>query len=85
MEMVILDKQDAVDWVYRGEGAANLVLAYTGSSSSFVSNFEFYSKKLIIGNVSVMFAYFILFLVWDFVDIMMKKDWESDENTKVTT
>ncbi|PPD79531.1 hypothetical protein GOBAR_DD23556 [Gossypium barbadense] len=36
MEMVILDKEDAVDWVYRGEGAANLVLAYTGSSPSFI-------------------------------------------------
>jgi inositol-pentakisphosphate 2-kinase len=37
MEEVILEEKDAADWVYRGEGAANLVLAYTGSSPSFVS------------------------------------------------
>lgn len=36
MEEVILEEKDAADWVYRGEGAANLVLAYTGSSPSFV-------------------------------------------------
>ncbi|KAK8596701.1 hypothetical protein V6N12_065181 [Hibiscus sabdariffa] len=35
MEKVILDQKDAVDWVYRGEGAANLVLAYNGSSPVF--------------------------------------------------
>ncbi|KFK31811.1 hypothetical protein AALP_AA6G161800 [Arabis alpina] len=34
MEMVILEGKDACDWVYRGEGGANLVLAYSGSSSS---------------------------------------------------
>ncbi|XP_024030275.1 inositol-pentakisphosphate 2-kinase isoform X2 [Morus notabilis] len=33
---VILDKKDAADWAYRGEGAANLVLAYTGSSPAFI-------------------------------------------------
>ncbi|XP_022769023.1 inositol-pentakisphosphate 2-kinase-like [Durio zibethinus] len=36
MEKVILERKDAVDWVYRGEGAANLVLAYTGSSPTFI-------------------------------------------------
>ncbi|KAE8713389.1 Inositol-pentakisphosphate 2-kinase [Hibiscus syriacus] len=36
MEKVVLAQADAVDWVYRGEGAANLVLAYTGSSSAFM-------------------------------------------------
>ncbi|XWS14544.1 hypothetical protein CRYUN_Cryun35bG0019000 [Craigia yunnanensis] len=36
MEKVILEQKDAVDWVFRGEGAANLVLAYTGSSPAFV-------------------------------------------------
>ncbi|XWS25801.1 hypothetical protein CRYUN_Cryun27aG0098700 [Craigia yunnanensis] len=36
MEKVILEKKDAVDWVYRGEGAANLVLAYIGSSPTFI-------------------------------------------------
>ncbi|KAF3446350.1 hypothetical protein FNV43_RR11529 [Rhamnella rubrinervis] len=33
---VILEQKDAADWVYRGEGAANLVLAYTGSSPTFM-------------------------------------------------
>ncbi|XVF73787.1 hypothetical protein PTKIN_Ptkin13bG0010100 [Pterospermum kingtungense] len=37
MEKVILEQKDAVDWVFRGEGAANLVLAYSGSSPLFVS------------------------------------------------
>ncbi|OMO75216.1 hypothetical protein COLO4_26258 [Corchorus olitorius] len=36
MEKVVLQKKDAADWVYRGEGAANLVLAYTGSSPVFI-------------------------------------------------
>ncbi|XP_059460195.1 inositol-pentakisphosphate 2-kinase-like isoform X2 [Corylus avellana] len=35
-EEVFLEHKDAADWVYRGEGAANLVLAYTGSSPFFV-------------------------------------------------
>ncbi|KAH9693072.1 Inositol-pentakisphosphate 2-kinase [Citrus sinensis] len=33
---VVLDQNDAADWIYRGEGAANLVLAYAGSSPAFV-------------------------------------------------
>ncbi|KAI4316844.1 hypothetical protein L6164_024784 [Bauhinia variegata] len=33
---VILKEKDAADWVYRGEGAANLVLAYIGSSPAFI-------------------------------------------------
>lgn len=33
---IVLKEKDAADWVYRGEGAANLVLAYTGSSPAFV-------------------------------------------------
>lgn len=36
MEDGILEEKDAVDWVYRGEGAANLVLAYTGSSPAYL-------------------------------------------------
>ncbi|KAL2318779.1 hypothetical protein Fmac_032655 [Flemingia macrophylla] len=31
-----LKEEDAAHWVYRGEGAVNLVLAYTGSSPSFI-------------------------------------------------
>lgn len=34
-----LKEEDAADWVYRGEGAVNLVLAYAGSSPSFVCSF----------------------------------------------
>lgn len=34
----VLEEKDAADWVYRGEGAANIVVAYTGSSPAFVSN-----------------------------------------------
>lgn len=33
---IVLDQKDAADWTYRGEGAVNLVLAYTGSSPLFV-------------------------------------------------
>ncbi|XP_020218512.1 inositol-pentakisphosphate 2-kinase [Cajanus cajan] len=33
---VILNEKNAGEWVYRGEGAANLVLAYTGSSPTFI-------------------------------------------------
>ncbi|XP_056693308.1 inositol-pentakisphosphate 2-kinase isoform X2 [Spinacia oleracea] len=32
---IILEEKDAGDWSYRGEGAVNLVLAYTGSSPTF--------------------------------------------------
>lgn len=32
---VVLEQKDAADWVYRGEGAANLVLAYIGSCAAF--------------------------------------------------
>lgn len=33
---LILEEKDARDWTYRGEGAVNLVLAYSGSSPAFV-------------------------------------------------
>jgi len=47
MEEIVLEPKDAVDWSYRGEGAVNLVLAYTGSSPSFVSLlFESVSQNL---------------------------------------
>jgi hypothetical protein len=32
----VLQAGDAKDWVYKGEGAANLILSYTGSSPSMV-------------------------------------------------
>ncbi|OVA00539.1 Inositol-pentakisphosphate 2-kinase [Macleaya cordata] len=34
--VVSLEEKDAIDWIYRGEGAANIVLGYTGSSPIFV-------------------------------------------------
>ena len=37
MEGLVLEEKNAGDWAYRGEGACNLVLAYTGSSPSFVN------------------------------------------------
>ncbi|KAF9609488.1 hypothetical protein IFM89_016574 [Coptis chinensis] len=36
MEGVVLEEKNAVEWVYRGEGAANVVLGYNGSSPTFV-------------------------------------------------
>ncbi|XP_019090898.1 PREDICTED: inositol-pentakisphosphate 2-kinase-like [Camelina sativa] len=36
MEEIVLKPKDAVDWSYRGEGAVNLVLAYIGSSPTFL-------------------------------------------------
>ncbi|KAL9663735.1 hypothetical protein QQ045_019126 [Rhodiola kirilowii] len=36
MKEVVLGKKDASEWTYRGEGAVNLVLAYTGSSPAFI-------------------------------------------------
>ncbi|XP_062097386.1 inositol-pentakisphosphate 2-kinase-like [Humulus lupulus] len=33
---VVLDQNDAAQWTYRGEGAINLVLAYSGSSPAFI-------------------------------------------------
>ncbi|AQK46910.1 Inositol-pentakisphosphate 2-kinase [Zea mays] len=32
----VLQAADAKDWVYKGEGAANLILSYTGSSPSML-------------------------------------------------
>lgn len=39
---IVLEQKDAVDWIYRGEGAVNLVLAYTGSSPLFVCLLRIY-------------------------------------------
>ncbi|MCL7023564.1 hypothetical protein MKW94_002315 [Papaver nudicaule] len=36
MEGIVLEEEDAKDWVYRGEGAVNIVLGYIGSSPVFV-------------------------------------------------
>ncbi|XP_028766319.1 inositol-pentakisphosphate 2-kinase [Neltuma alba] len=39
-----LGVEDAADWVYRGEGAENLVLAYTGFSPAFIGKVMRISK-----------------------------------------
>ena len=44
---VKLERMDAADWSYRGEGAANIVLAYAGSSPAFVSSVTIREKMLI--------------------------------------
>ncbi|VYS49436.1 unnamed protein product [Arabidopsis thaliana] len=36
MEEIVFETKDAVDWSYRSEGVVNLVLAYTGSSPTFL-------------------------------------------------
>ncbi|XP_010511060.1 PREDICTED: inositol-pentakisphosphate 2-kinase-like [Camelina sativa] len=46
MEEIVLEPKDAVDWSYRGEGAINLVLAYTGSSPTFLGKVMRIKKKL---------------------------------------
>ncbi|KAJ7957777.1 Inositol-pentakisphosphate 2-kinase [Quillaja saponaria] len=52
MELV-LEQKDAADWVYRGEGAANLVLAYSGSSPTFIGKVMRIQKATRIGSDSV--------------------------------
>ncbi|KAL9394991.1 hypothetical protein Peur_014276 [Populus x canadensis] len=42
---VKLERKDAADWSYRGEGAANIVLAYTGSSPAFIGKVTRIAKK----------------------------------------
>ncbi|KAG4146990.1 hypothetical protein ERO13_D05G195200v2 [Gossypium hirsutum] len=53
MEKVILEEKDAVDWIYRGEGAANLILAYTGSSPAFIGKVLRIQKSQRNGNSGV--------------------------------
>lgn len=38
--MAVLTAEDAIDWSYRGEGAVNLVLSYSGDSPEFVCIFS---------------------------------------------
>lgn len=51
---IILEEKDAGDWSYRGEGAVNLVLAYTGSSPTFV----WYFYPLLIFALFIVACYF---------------------------
>ncbi|PQQ16108.1 inositol-pentakisphosphate 2-kinase-like [Prunus yedoensis var. nudiflora] len=47
---VVLEKKDAADWVYRGEGAANLVLGYSGSAPAFIGKVMRLQKAPINGS-----------------------------------
>ncbi|XP_023002334.1 inositol-pentakisphosphate 2-kinase-like [Cucurbita maxima] len=47
---IVLKEKDAADWVYRGEGAANIVLAYTGSSPAFIGKVMRIQKAPINGS-----------------------------------
>lgn len=57
---VVLEAKDAGDWTYRGEGAANLVLAYTGSSPSFVCLFSSSYTFRIFTSLYYLFYLFVL-------------------------
>ncbi|KAH7524122.1 hypothetical protein FEM48_Zijuj06G0085500 [Ziziphus jujuba var. spinosa] len=48
----ILEQKDAADWVYRGEGGANLVLAYTGSSPAYIGKVIRIRKALRNGSLT---------------------------------
>ncbi|CAB4267525.1 unnamed protein product [Prunus armeniaca] len=50
---VVLEKKDAADWVYRGEGAANLVLGYSGSAPAFIGKVMRLQKAPINGSKSM--------------------------------
>ncbi|KAK2994143.1 hypothetical protein RJ640_020948 [Escallonia rubra] len=50
--MAVLEAKDAADWTYRGEGAANIVLAYTGSSPRFVGKVLRIEKVLKNGTIN---------------------------------
>ena len=60
---IVLKPKDAVNWSYRGEGAVNLVLAYTGTSPSFVSLFHFFFLILKEGQQKLIVAVYIHILV----------------------
>ncbi|KAI8536926.1 hypothetical protein RHMOL_Rhmol10G0294700 [Rhododendron molle] len=53
--MVVLELKDAVDWIYREEGAANLVLAYSGSSHTFEFSFMLHSYDDFVVSLRVIF------------------------------
>ncbi|XLT05947.1 hypothetical protein HN51_044696 [Arachis hypogaea] len=48
-----LREEDAANWVYRGEGAVNLVLAYNGSNPSFVATIAWLEADSVCGSHSV--------------------------------
>lgn len=63
---MVLTEKEAAHWVFRGEGAANLVLAYTGSFPAFVR-----SLLLLLPPIQLL----SLLIVGVFAD------WESDANS----
>ncbi|KMZ62087.1 Inositol-pentakisphosphate 2-kinase [Zostera marina] len=51
-EFITLNESDASDWSYRGEGAANVVLEYIGSSHVFVGKVLRVAKDKVIPSMS---------------------------------
>ncbi|KAG5538484.1 hypothetical protein RHGRI_019158 [Rhododendron griersonianum] len=82
---VVLELKDADDWIYRGEGAANLVLAYSGSSPTFVCSFMLHSYDDFVESLHVIFHFssdfpavnFIPYLPWKFPETEMLLDYLS--------
>ena len=64
MEGLVLEEKDAGDWAYRGEGACNLVLAYTGSSPSFVNkkHLKFFAQLFFYFNKLYACAYLCMYV-----------------------
>lgn len=54
---VVLAGENAKEWSYRGEGAVNLVLAYSGESPSFVRSSFSLSFSEIAEKLVVFFKY----------------------------
>lgn len=71
METVLKEK-DAADWVYRGEGAANLVLAYTGSSQTFVRSIYLYPFSLIVEkDIKILFFFWMNLVVCALLNVLL--------------
>ena len=67
MEGLVLEEKNAGDWAYRGEGACNLVLAYTGSSPSFVNKkhltiLKFFAQLFFYFNKLYVCAYVCMYV-----------------------
>ncbi|KAI8562392.1 hypothetical protein RHMOL_Rhmol03G0033500 [Rhododendron molle] len=61
---VALERKDADDWIiYRGEGAANIVLAYSRSSPTFVCSFMLHSFDHFVVPLRFIFYYTIIQLI----------------------
>ncbi|OIW15615.1 hypothetical protein TanjilG_08191 [Lupinus angustifolius] len=76
-----LTEEDSAQWVYRGEGAVNLVLSYTGSSPSFIGKVMRIRKVPRNGSKGVKISNLALSehecLVWkDVVELISSSDEE---------